>query len=89
MQRKGTYKLALKTGIGEPFDTDTVTDLYRRLLCVLGNGDNLTDTFVTTDEGTGGKSTHRNRRRQGGHERDTGDGPVILLDVQIWRIQLV
>jgi hypothetical protein len=63
MQRKGAHEFALKTGVGEPFDTDTVTDFYGRLLCMLADGDNFANTFVTTDEGTGGKSTDRNRRR--------------------------
>ena len=58
----GTHKFALKAGVGEPFDTDTVTDLYRRLLGVLSNSDDFTDTFVTTDEGAGERSVHVNSR---------------------------
>jgi hypothetical protein len=52
MQRNGAHKFTLKAGVGEPFDTDTVTDLYRRLLGVVSNSDDLANTFVTTDEGT-------------------------------------
>lgn len=52
MQRNGAHKFALKTGVGKPLDADTVTDFYRRVLRVVSNSDNLTNTFVATDEGT-------------------------------------
>lgn len=50
MLRNETHKFALKAGVGEPFDTDTVTDLYGRLLGMFADGDDLTDAFVTADE---------------------------------------
>jgi hypothetical protein len=62
MRREGAYEFALEAGVGEPFDTDTVTELYRRLLGVFANSNNLTDAFVTTDEGAEGESARRNRR---------------------------
>lgn len=61
--KKEAHKFALEAGIGEPFDTDAVTDLYRRLLGMFANGDDLTDTFVTTDKGTGEKSARGDRRQ--------------------------
>ena len=51
-EEKETHEFALKTGIGEPFDTNTVTDLHRRVLGVFANSDDITNTFVTTDERT-------------------------------------
>ena len=49
--RRKAYEFALEAGVGEPFDTDTVTDLYRRILSVLADSDDFTDTLVTADEG--------------------------------------
>ena len=49
--RRKAYEFALEAGVGEPFDTDAVTDLYRRILSVLADSDDFTDTLVTTDEG--------------------------------------
>jgi hypothetical protein len=53
VRQKEAHEFALKAGVGEPFDTDAVADLYRRLLSVVANSDDFTDTFVTADEGTG------------------------------------
>jgi len=57
------YEFTLKAGVGEPFDTDTITDLYRRILRVFSDSDNVTNAFVTTDEGTGEVSAEVNSRR--------------------------
>lgn len=62
MWRKWAHKFTLKAGVGEPFDADTVTDLYRRILCILSNSDNFTNAFVATDEGTRKKSAGANSR---------------------------
>jgi len=51
-EEKETHEFALKAGVGEPFDTDTVTDLHGRLLGVFANSDDLTNAFVTADERT-------------------------------------
>ena len=51
-EEKEAHEFTLKTGVGEPFDTDTVADLHGRVLGMLANGDDFTDTFVTTDERT-------------------------------------
>lgn len=58
MWRDEAHEFALKAGVGEPLDTDTVTNLYRRFLRVLSDSDDLTNTFVTTDEGSREKSQH-------------------------------
>lgn len=60
---EGTYEFALEAGVGKPFDANAVTDLYRGLLGVFANSDDLTDTFVTTDKGTYGKLVCGNRRQ--------------------------
>ena len=52
MERNETHKFALKAGVGEPFDTDTVTDLHRGFLRVLSDSDDLPNTFMTANEGT-------------------------------------
>jgi len=62
MQRNGAHKFTLKAGVGKPLDTNTVTDLYRRILRVVSNGDDLTNTFVATNEGTMDGSAHVNNR---------------------------
>jgi len=49
-KKKEAHKFALKAGVGEPFDTDTVTDLHGRILGVLANSDDFTNAFVTTDK---------------------------------------
>ena len=49
-EEEEAHKFALKAGVGEPFDTDTVTDLHRGILGVLANSDDITNTFVSTDE---------------------------------------
>ena len=46
-----TASFALKAGVSEPFDTDTVTDLDRRVQGMLSNGDDLANTFMTADQG--------------------------------------
>ena len=89
MRRQETHKFALETRVGEPFDADTVTDLDGRLLSVLADSNDLADTFVTTYQWTVGKSAHRYFRRPGRHERNAGDGPVVVLDVQIYRRKFI
>jgi hypothetical protein len=55
--RKETHEFTLKTGVGEPLDPDAVAGLYRSLLSVFSNSDDLADAFMATYQGTGGKST--------------------------------
>ena len=52
MERNEAHKFALKAGVGEAFDANTVTDLHRGLLRVLSDGDDLPNTFMAANEGT-------------------------------------
>jgi len=61
MRGKETHEFTLKAGVGEPLDTDTIADLDRRLLGMLANSDDLTDTFVATYERTGETSARSDR----------------------------